>query len=118
MGDVAELRYIDIFAGCGGMSLGLYESGWRGMFAIEKNSMAFETLRHNLIGKKQHFDWPEWLAQKAHDINDVIRKHSKQLIALQGKVDLVVGGPPCQGFSFAGRRNRNDSRNQAMHSYI
>lgn len=118
MGNPGKLSYIDIFAGCGGMSLGLYESGWRGVFAIEKNPMAFETLRYNLIDKKDHFDWPSWLPQTEHDINNVIRKHSQKLKALQGKIDLVVGGPPCQGFSFAGRRNRNDSRNQAMYSYI
>ena len=37
------LNYIDLFAGCGGLSLGLYNAGWHGLFAIEKNSDAFLT---------------------------------------------------------------------------
>jgi len=39
---------IDLFAGCGGLSLGLYQAGWHGVFAIEKNPCAFETLRYNI----------------------------------------------------------------------
>ena len=95
---------IDLFAGCGGLSLGLYQAGWRGLFAIEKNEFAFETLRYNLIENKHHFKWPDWLPQTAHDINDVLKNYSKQLKDLRGKVDLVAGGPPCQGFSMAGKR--------------
>jgi len=49
MTNTSPLTYIDIFAGCGGMSLGLYKSGWKGLFAIEKDAMAFQTLKHNLI---------------------------------------------------------------------
>ncbi|WP_044397938.1 DNA cytosine methyltransferase [Lacinutrix sp. Hel_I_90] len=111
--------YIDLFAGCGGLSLGLYNSGkWKGLFAIEKSEDAFKTLEHNLIKKKKHFDWPNWLDQTFHDINDVLEKHSSSLINLRGKVDLVAGGPPCQGFSMAGRRVENDSRNDLINSYI
>lgn len=43
---------IDLFAGCGGLSLGLYQAGWDGLFAIEKNANAFETLNYNLIKGK------------------------------------------------------------------
>ena len=114
-----KLKYIDLFAGCGGLSLGLHNSGcWKGLFAIEKNADAFETLEYNLIKKKKHFDWPNWLDQKNQDINQVIDNHTKHLISLKGKVDLVAGGPPCQGFSMAGRRIENDSRNDLINSYI
>lgn len=95
---------IDLFAGCGGLSLGLYQAGWNGLFAIEKNAFAFETLKYNLIDNKKHFDWPNWLPQTEHDINEVLEKYPEQLKSLQGKVDLVAGGPPCQGFSMAGKR--------------
>ncbi|RZK26143.1 MAG: DNA cytosine methyltransferase, partial [Flavobacterium sp.] len=53
--------YIDLFAGCGGLSLGLHNAGWKGIFAIEKSPDAFNTLQYNLIDKKQHFEWPDWL---------------------------------------------------------
>ena len=111
-------RYIDIFAGCGGLSLGLYNAGWKGIFAIEKNKMAFKTLEHNLIGKKNHFEWPSWLPVTEHDINDILENYKDELGRLKGEVDLVAGGPPCQGFSFAGRRNEKDERNKLVDSYI
>ncbi|MCD9585342.1 DNA cytosine methyltransferase [Tenacibaculum maritimum] len=110
--------YIDLFSGCGGLSLGLHNAGWKGIFAIEKSEDAFNTLEHNLIKKKKHFEWPNWLDQKHHDINQVLEDHSENLIALRGTIDLVAGGPPCQGFSMAGRRIENDSRNDLINSYI
>lgn len=113
-----DLNYIDLFAGCGGLSLGLHNAGWKGIFAIEKNPMAFETLRHNLIEKKNHFIWPFWLPICAHDINQVLIDYKDELIQLYGSIDLVAGGPPCQGFSFAGRRREHDERNKLVDSYI
>lgn len=112
------LTYIDLFAGCGGLSLGLYNAGWRGLFAIEKNYDAFETLRYNLIHKKSHFDWPGWLPQTNLEINRVLIDYKENLKALRGKVDLVAGGPPCQGFSTAGRRKEDDTRNSLIRSYL
>lgn len=110
--------YIDLFAGCGGLSLGLNQSGWKGLFAIEKSPYAFSTLKHNLIDKLNHFEWPIWLEQKQHDINEILKINHKQLEGLKDKVDLVAGGPPCQGFSTAGRRDESDHRNELIHSYI
>jgi DNA (cytosine-5)-methyltransferase 1 len=111
--------YIDLFAGCGGLSLGLYNSGlWKGKFAIEKSPDAFETLQYNLIEKKNHFEWPNWLPKQNHDINEVIKNHKDNLESLRGEIDLVAGGPPCQGFSTAGRRIEGDSRNELIKSYI
>lgn len=111
-------RYIDLFSGCGGLSLGLHMAGWRGIFAVEKSPDAFETLKHNLIDKRNHFDWPKWLKQSNHDINDVLIKHKPRLKALRGRVDMVVGGPPCQGFSTAGLRKESDVRNGLIRSYL
>jgi len=111
-------NYIDLFAGCGGLSLGLYNAGWHGLFAIEKNIDAFKTLEHNLILNKNHFAWPNWLPQENLEIDSVLEKYKEQLESLQGQVDLVAGGPPCQGFSMAGRRKESDSRNKLVKSYI
>jgi len=111
--------YIDLFAGCGGLSLGLFNSGlWKGKFAVEKSPDAFETLDHNLIKNNDHFDWPVWFPKQSHDINQVIKNYSQKLRSLRGEIDMVAGGPPCQGFSTAGRRDENDTRNRLIISYI
>lgn len=112
------MKYIDLFAGSGGLSLGLYNAGLNGIFAVERNKDAFSTLKYNLIERKKHFSWPNWLEMKNWDINELLEVHSKELATLNGSVDLVVGGPPCQGFSMAGKRKNDDIRNQLMHSYI
>ena len=117
MGD-KRYNVIDLFAGCGGLSLGLYQAGWNGLFAIEKNQNAFETLSFNLIERKKHFAWPLWLPVSPLNIIDVNEKYCNQLVALRGKVDLVAGGPPCQGFSMAGKRVEDDIRNKLVFSYI
>lgn len=111
-------KYIDLFAGCGGLSLGLHNAGLHGLFAIEKNTDAFKTLHYNLIEKKKHFEWPEWLPIANHDINDILLKYEDKLKGLRGKVSIIAGGPPCQGFSMAGRRKEADIRNQLVDSYI
>lgn len=110
--------YADIYAGCGGLSWGLMRSGWKGLFAIEKDAFAFETLRHNLINRKKHFQWPPWLPIGPHDINEVLSNYETDLRGLTSKVDMVVGGPPCQGFSINGKRNENDKRNKLVDSYV
>lgn len=118
MNNKLPLTYIDLFAGCGGLSLGLFNAGWHGVFAIEKSEDAFKTLKYNLIDKCKHFAWPEWLPQTNHDIYEVLVNYKNELTALQGKVTLVTGGPPCQGFSMAGRRNEKDERNKLIDAYI
>lgn len=111
-------KYIDIFAGCGGLSLGLHNAGWKGLFAVEKNEDAFSTLKYNLIDKLGHFEWVDWLNKENYDINELLREHKKELKELRGSIPLVVGGPPCQGFSMAGQRNAKDKRNQLVNSYV
>ena len=116
--------YIDFFAGCGGLSLGLGEAGWQGIFAIEKDPMAYKTFQHNLIDEDSvhcHFtSWPEWLEKSPHDIEDILDNVNivKKFKELKGKVTLVAGGPPCQGFSVAGARKGNDPRNLLVFKQI
>ena len=112
------MNYIDLFAGCGGLSLGLHNAGLKGLFAVEKNEDAFLTLKYNLIDNKNHFSWPDWLELKNWDINKLIQQHKKNLMDIKGTVDLIVGGPPCQGFSKAGKRDSDDVRNSLVNSYI
>ncbi|TKA89416.1 DNA cytosine methyltransferase [Halopseudomonas bauzanensis] len=113
------MRFIDVFAGCGGLSLGLLKAGCEGVIAIEKNPMAFETLRHNLIdGERHQFDWPAWLPKQAMSCEDFIDSYASEIVGLRGTIDLMVGGPPCQGFSTAGRRNPTDPRNKMAEQYL
>lgn len=112
-------KYIDLFSGCGGLSLGFFNSKrWQGLFAVEKDAFAFSTLKHNLIENHAHFDWPQWLTKENHDIKEVLESKREELAALEGTVDLITGGPPCQGFSMAGRRESSDHRNELVLSYL
>lgn len=112
-------RFIDLFAGCGGLSLGLHNADWTGLFAVEKHPDAFRTLKHNLIDRQSHYRWPRWLPSPTNlDIRDLRNLYRKQLEGLRGKVKLVAGGPPCQGFSMAGRRKGNDARNELVDEYV
>ena len=119
-----EKQYIDFFSGCGGLSMGLGLAGWEGVFAIEKDPMAFTSFQRNLIDDDapyKHFDnWPDWLTKEPHSIEDVLgdSKTVKHLHRMKGKVLLVAGGPPCQGFSVAGARNGNDPRNLLVFKQI
>jgi DNA (cytosine-5)-methyltransferase 1 len=112
--------FIDAFAGCGGLSLGLLRAGWRGIFAIEKDSFAFGTLKANLVdeGARLRYDWPEWLEKKPWTMEALMTSHVAHLAALRGRVDLLAGGPPCQGFSSAGRRRKGDPRNELVERYL
>ena len=110
--------YVDLFAGCGGLSAGLYLAGWQGLFAVERNADAFHTLQGNLIEKRDHFAWPNWLPIQPWSIEQILAERGRQLRSLRESVDLVVGGPPCQGFSTAGRRQESDTRNNLVHSYL
>ena len=112
--------FIDLFSGCGGLSLGLSQAGWRGLFAIEKAADAFETFQANFLAdnSRYRFDWPAWLEQSAHSIDDVLECYRGELKKLRNKVDLVAGGPPCQGFSFAGKRKGCDPRNKMFQRYV
>lgn len=116
------VTFADLFAGCGGLSLGLSLSGMNGVFAIERDKMAFSTLSANLLeGRKvpvNQFSWPSWLEKKAWSIDEVLEQHSVELANLKGTIHVLAGGPPCQGFSFAGKRNESDPRNQLFEKYV
>lgn len=117
--DTQAPTFIDVFAGAGGLSLGLMKAGWRGLFAVEKSPMAFETLRYNLIDQEDglSFEWPDWLPKEVTDIETLFDKYRPQLLNLP-EIQLLVGGPPCQGFSHSGRRKHDDERNHLFEKYL
>lgn len=112
--------FLDVFAGCGGLSLGLKRAGWKGLFAIEKDSYAFDTLSTNFPTSNEtwSYDWPESIENKAWDIQDILLNRRQALMDLAGTIDLLAGGPPCQGFSQAGKRRLDDPRNMLLEGYL
>ncbi|WP_045757477.1 DNA cytosine methyltransferase [Xanthomonas albilineans] len=114
------LTFIDAFAGCGGLSLGLMQAGLTGRFAVEQDSFAFATLKANLLSRQAPFkySWPRWLPKEPLGIATLLGDYRDQLVALSGSIDVLVGGPPCQGFSMAGRRQHDDPRNQLFAQYL
>lgn len=115
-------KFIDLFSGCGGLSLGLSSAGLQGVFAIEKDAMAFESFKDNFLTTREtpisNFEWPEWLEQRSWPIDELLNTHSLNLRGLRGTIDVMAGGPPCQGFSFAGRRQADDPRNTLFQEYV
>src|SRR5690554_2997583 len=153
------MKYIELFSGCGGMSLGLEKSGFELYFANELSPMASETYAYNILeenleylaGKNINPSKVKWITSKFPVVNLKERlrenpfeaakgKHSdiKSIDDIEGKllvgdidnllnffeqspdiikhiqeqnIDLVSGGPPCQSFSLAGKREKNNKKN-------
>jgi len=120
MDNKGNITFIDLFAGCGGLSLGLVNAGFNGVFAIEKTPDAFSTFEYNLKNKdkKDAFDWPAWLPCKSMTTLELLKNYKDNLKTLEGNITLITGGPPCQGFSLAGLRNPEDPRNRLTEEYI
>lgn len=92
---------IDMFCGCGGMSRGFMDAGYEVLLGIDSNEPALETFRlnhGNAIGMNGDLFNRSTIHEMANQID-------------HKKVDVIIGGPPCQGFSLTGGRNENDKRN-------
>lgn len=102
-----RLTFIDLFAGCGGMSLGMQKAGFTELAAVEFDQMACKTYRGN-------FSSP--LVE-----GDITKEATKeQLYEIIGgrDVDVVCGGFPCQGFSTSGKRIADDPRNRLFNEFV
>lgn len=87
--------------------------------AIESHPHAFETYKTNLIdGGLVGASWPEWLDIGPTDAVALVESRADELIALRGQVDLIAGGPPCQGFTTNGRRDPDDPRSLMVRTYL
>ena len=124
-----KLKYIDLFAGCGGLSLGLRQSGHELLLAVEKSPMAAETYFHNFVKRiVDPKDWQEYLLSGLANqvekrllvapVSDLLSSQPAMDSLKSQEPDLVVGGPPCQGFSLAGRRNPSDIRNKLPWEFL
>mgnify|MGYP006193869473 FL=1 len=102
-----SFTFIDLFSGCGGLSCGLEMAGHRCLLGVDANKDAIQSFAAN------HHEAAVYLG-------DIKKLSEKKLIELlRGQtVDMVVGGPPCQGFSTVGRGDAEDIRNLLFKEFV
>jgi DNA (cytosine-5)-methyltransferase 1 len=101
-----KLKTLDLFCGCGGMTTGLVNSGLDVIAGIDVWDKAIESYESN----HNHL-------AICHDLQELSPKDFKKMYDIKSKIDVIVGGPPCQGFSIAGKRDKNDPRNSLFMEY-
>ena len=103
-----KLNVIDLFCGCGGMSKGLTDSGLNVIAGIDIWDKAVESYNKNFSHKAYCEDLTKLSPEK---FNELYNKDKKN-------IDILVGGPPCQGMSICGKRDKNDPRNSLFMEYV
>ncbi len=100
-----QLTAVDLFAGAGGLSLGFEEAGFKVLFAVENDKYSSETYKRNRKGKST-----EVIVSDISNVDfcEVLKKHKLK----NGEVDVLLAGPPCQGFSSSNMRTRNSENPQ------
>ncbi len=144
------MRYIDLFAGAGGLSEGFIRQGFTPIAHVEMNTNACDTLKtrmvyHQLVSKKQHSIYNQYLKGEitrnefwGHATSDVLESVINIEISDQtiddiferidklnkgANIDVIIGGPPCQAYSLAGRARdpqsmKTDPRNFLYKYYL
>lgn len=99
-----SIRVVDLFSGAGGLTYGFSNSSYNVLFAVEHDKYAAQTYSANY---------------KHPMLNTDIQQLDADLLRTQyGPADVVIGGPPCQGFSMAGKRDTKDPRNSLFMDYL
>jgi DNA (cytosine-5)-methyltransferase 1 len=105
-----KLTYIDLFSGAGGLSLGFDKAGFENVLAVEYDKNIAKTYTNNFPTHNMLVD----------DIKNISNEEFSSI--LDGtEVDVVIGGPPCQGFSMAGKIGRtfvDDPRNKLFREFV
>jgi len=115
-----KYTFIDLFAGCGGLSEGFYRTGFMALAHVEINHWACETLRTRM--KYYGYDNAEIeVIERDITSEDIIEKIEEATNGV--KPDIIIGGPPCQAYSTAGRVRdgkgmAKDPRNFLFESYV
>lgn len=102
------MNLLDLFSGCGGLSRGFMDAGCRVLLGVDVDRAALDSFEQNhpgAVGLMGSLAEAETFDRMREIVGD-------------RKVDLIVGGPPCQGFSLTGPRNFDDARNKLYLSYI
>jgi DNA (cytosine-5)-methyltransferase 1 len=101
------MNVIDLFCGSGGLSYGFEQAGYNVLLGVDNDAKALETFKYNHKNS-------ETLCCDIRDIN------SEDILKIIGKkrIDVIVGGPPCQGMSLSGPRKFDDPRNDLYLSFL
>ena len=105
-----KLKYIDLFSGAGGFSLGFDNKGFQNVFSIDIEPQFCQTYKHN-------FSNHQLIEKDICALSDSEIKYLKEF----DEIDVVIGGPPCQGFSIAGNIGRKfvaDPRNRLFKEFV
>lgn len=107
-------KVLDLFSGAGGMAEGFLQAGFSIPYASDISEQASITYkhRHHQLGHEVNYFCGD-ISKLAQPVN-----LKKMLGDDYNNIDVVCGGPPCQGFSIAGQRNPSDKRNLLVNSYI
>lgn len=118
---------IDLFCGAGGMSEGILQAGFHILFSSDINESVELTYRnrHEQLGYQQNYN-TYFERADIRELNGDYIIHCIQNLEfwnaenreIPNDIDVIFGGPPCQGFSLAGRRNADDPRNMLFREYI
>ena len=103
MNEIMTFTVADLFCGIGGFSKGFEEAGFNVLFGIDLWKIALETFKH---------------AHKNSEgvLSDLTKLDDSFFRKYQNKIDVVIAGPPCQGFSMSGKRDSQDERNTMYES--
>lgn len=107
IGARGKYNVLDLFCGCGGMSLGFEEAGFNVLLGVDLWEDALSTYKYN--HNKSEILHADLSTLSGEDIKKQIG---------QNNVDIIIGGPPCQGFSVAGKRVVDDERNQLYKGFV
>ncbi len=99
---------IDLFCGCGGLSYGFEEAGFNILLGIDNDVKALETFELNHIGSRSI----------CGDITQIHYETDIKPLISNKTIDVIIGGPPCQGMSLSGPRRFEDPRNKLYLSFI
>ena len=123
------MKYIELFAGCGGLSLGLKANGFKLVFANELGKMAATSFACNLskngedelvyLDKRRSLNFLNLGSVFVGDLDILMQKiHEGKINKKFLKADLLSGGPPCQGFSMAGLRKEGVKKNKLPFHFL